>query len=225
MHLISQLNIKLKSLTKFYVRYLVDKHVVSFLHTIRSPQQIKLLEVGPRPSRWYELFKDKFSIISIDIDPESQADYIMDVCNMKEFEDESFDLVIMVEVLEHVHNPSLAIDEIHRVLKPGGQLLLTTPFLFPIHDAPNDFFRFTKFGLKKILNIFDQVRVETFDYFFVSIWILISRLHMNQSKIKQLLGYLIYILFLPFLPLCILLDFFTRFDSYSSRYLSIGRKK
>lgn len=224
MHLISQLNIKLKSLTKFYVRYLVDKHVSSFLHNIKSPGHIKLLEVGPKPTIWYEPFKDKITVVSIDVDSDSQADFIMDVCNMKEFDNESFDLVLMVEVLEHVHNPSLAINEIYRVLKPGGQLLLTTPFLFPIHDAPNDFFRFTKFGLKKILNMFDQISVEPFDYFFVSIWILISRLHMNESKVKQLLGYLIYILFLPLLPLCILLDFITRFDSYSSRYLAIGRK-
>jgi len=74
--------------------------------------------------------------------------------------DGSFDVVLCTEVLEHLAEPQRAIDEIFRVLAPGGQLLLTTRFLFPIHDAPHDYFRFTKYGLRHLLRRFEIVELQ-----------------------------------------------------------------
>jgi SAM-dependent methyltransferase len=65
--------------------------------------------------------------------------------------DESFDTVILLEVLEHLEEPQKALAEIRRVLKPGGTLILTIPFLYPVHDAPFDFQRYTRFGLEREL--------------------------------------------------------------------------
>jgi SAM-dependent methyltransferase len=77
--------------------------------------------------------------------------------------DAAFDVVLCTEVLEHLPEPQKAIDEMYRVLAPGGQLLLTTRFLFPIHDAPHDYFRFTKYGLRHLLRRFEivELREET----------------------------------------------------------------
>src|SRR6476661_3646451 len=69
--------------------------------------------------------------------------------------DAAFDVVLCTEVLEHLREPQQAIDEMFRVLKPGGRLLLTTRFLFPIHDAPDDYFRYTKYGLRYLLRRFE----------------------------------------------------------------------
>ena len=74
--------------------------------------------------------------------------------------DASFDVVLCTEVLEHLPEPQRAIDEIFRVLAPGGQLLLTTRFLFPIHDAPHDYFRFTKYGLRHLLRRFEIIELQ-----------------------------------------------------------------
>lgn len=59
------------------------------------------------------------------------------------------DAVVMLEVLEHLRHPHEALLEIARVLRPGGRLLLSMPFLYPIHDAPHDYQRYTLQGLTR----------------------------------------------------------------------------
>jgi SAM-dependent methyltransferase len=58
-----------------------------------------------------------------------------------------YDLVFCSQTLEHVTEPQLVIDELWRVLKPGGKLWLTAPFFFAEHEVPYDFFRYTQYGL------------------------------------------------------------------------------
>lgn len=67
------------------------------------------------------------------------------------FRDASFDTVLATEVLEHVTNAEQAMDECARVLRPGGHLLVTVPFLYPTHEAPYDFRRLTHFGLRALI--------------------------------------------------------------------------
>ena len=83
------------------------------------------------------------------------VDIIADAHDLHMIDSESFDVVLCTEVLEHLHSPAKAISEFHRVLKTGGVLIITTRFIFPLHDTPNDFFRFTKYGLKELLKEFE----------------------------------------------------------------------
>ncbi len=62
------------------------------------------------------------------------------------FVSQSFDSVLCTEVLEHVPEPWRAYEEIARVLRPGGRALVTTPFLYRVHEAPYDFYRYTEFA-------------------------------------------------------------------------------
>lgn len=66
-------------------------------------------------------------------------------------EDESIDHVFSAEVFEHVFNAPELFREIHRVLKPGGTLILTCPFVWPLHEEPYDFARYTPHALRSLL--------------------------------------------------------------------------
>jgi len=65
--------------------------------------------------------------------------------------DNSVDCAMATEVLEHCLEPLEVMSEIHRVIRPGGVLFFTVPFLWPLHDAPHDFFRYTPFALESLL--------------------------------------------------------------------------
>lgn len=67
------------------------------------------------------------------------------------FSDNAFDSVVTNQVLEHVFNPSQFLSEINRVLKSGGKMLITVPFVWDEHEQPYDFGRYTSFGIKDIL--------------------------------------------------------------------------
>ena len=64
------------------------------------------------------------------------------------FADQTFDVVVCLEVLEHLPRPVEALREACRVLKPEGRVIISTPFLYPIHDAPADYQRWTRHGLE-----------------------------------------------------------------------------
>ncbi|WP_199560162.1 class I SAM-dependent methyltransferase [Sphingomonas psychrotolerans] len=68
------------------------------------------------------------------------------------FDDASFETVLCNQVLEHVFNPEEFVREIARVLKPGGKLLLTVPFVWDEHEQPYDFARYSSFGLRDLLS-------------------------------------------------------------------------
>jgi len=63
-------------------------------------------------------------------------------------EDQRYDLVLCTQVLEHLPEPADVLKELHRVLRPGGELWLSAPLFYPEHEQPYDFYRYTSFGLR-----------------------------------------------------------------------------
>ncbi|MCX7020459.1 MAG: class I SAM-dependent methyltransferase [Candidatus Sumerlaeota bacterium] len=63
---------------------------------------------------------------------------------------ESFDFVLCTEVLEHLPDPLLCVREISRVLKQGGRVIFSTPFMYRIHESPYDFYRYTCYSYEKL---------------------------------------------------------------------------
>ena len=67
------------------------------------------------------------------------------------FDDNTFDSIFTSEVFEHIFNLKEILNELKRVLKPGGKILITVPLTWDEHEAPFDFGRYTTFGIKHIL--------------------------------------------------------------------------
>jgi SAM-dependent methyltransferase len=64
--------------------------------------------------------------------------------------DATIDTIVLSDVLEHIYHPDALLREIHRVLRPGATALVNTPFLYLIHEAPNDFYRYTPYALERM---------------------------------------------------------------------------
>ena len=84
-------------------------------------------------------------------------DYNYDVQDLK-FADETFDVVACTAVLEHVPRPQKAVDELHRVLRPGGEIWVGLPWVQPYHQMPKDYWRATPDGLRVWMSAFVEIR-------------------------------------------------------------------
>lgn len=114
----------------------------------------RLLDVGCGSKPYRSLFEVE-AYIGLDVDSESSrrlavADQLYDGHSFP-FDDKIFDSVLCNQVLEHVFNPDQFLCEIARILKPGGKLLLTVPFVWDEHEQPYDYARYSSFGLRALL--------------------------------------------------------------------------
>lgn len=114
----------------------------------------RLLDVGCGTKPYRSLF-NVADYVGLDIDSELTrkrgiADCLYDGGRFP-FEDAVFDSILCNQVLEHVFNPDEFLGEINRVLKPGGKLLLTVPFVWDEHEQPYDYARYSSFGLRALL--------------------------------------------------------------------------
>ncbi|HTU88642.1 MAG TPA: class I SAM-dependent methyltransferase, partial [Gemmataceae bacterium] len=94
--------------------------------------------------------------------------------------DEAFDAVITFNTFEHLREPKRAAGEIHRVLKPGGKLVLYTAFLQPVHEAPYHFYNTTEYGLRHWFDFFTITKLDVSENFspaFVLGWVISELLH------------------------------------------------
>lgn len=110
-----------------------------------------------------------------DIDPKRNPSVVGDAQNLP-FTDASFPVVLCSEVLEHIPEPRKAIAEFFRVLEPGGVLILTTRFVFPVHDAPGDYWRFTPQGLHSLFAGWEIIEEQTETEPFLTIAVLLQRI-------------------------------------------------
>ena len=83
---------------------------------------------------------------------------VMDGCASC-FNSNSFDVVFITEVIEHVLEPSILIEEVYHLLRPGGMLYISAPFMYPIHGESGDYWRFTAEGLAYLFRRFRNVTV------------------------------------------------------------------
>lgn len=159
------------------LKKITRKNLDTFLSCYATDK--KVLDIGAGGSGYHKFFPNR---LSMDIDPTRKPDVVADAHKLP-FMDGEFEFILCTEVLEHVKNPQQVIDEILRVLAPGGTIVLTTRFVYPIHDAPNDFWRYTKFALIHLFRNFELLEIVPEAKSFTALAILFQRIAF-QSRLR-----------------------------------------
>ena len=128
-----------KRIRKHWIRVVCDEATERLIRKI-NPELLEVLEISG--SRWEKLFqyKNYNNLFYPDFDIQNVDNYI-----------KTYDLIILEHVLEHVTEPCRTIQNVFKLLNPSGYILITTPFLVKIHNAPQDCTRWTPIGLRNLL--------------------------------------------------------------------------
>ena len=163
------------------MKKITRKHLRPFLEKYATDKVV--LEIGGGRLSTNHSYEDLFPHRhTYDIAPERLPDTVGDAHSLS-FEDNSFEFILCTEVLEHLHTPQQAIAEMKRVLQPGGTLVLTTRFVFPIHDAPHDYYRYTEYGLRHLFKDWDIIQLQAETQSFSAMGALFQRLGF-QTNLK-----------------------------------------
>lgn len=136
--------------------YFTRKRLLKSLRNIAPSLSGRLLDFGCGSKPYRSLFTKVSEYIGVDIENEGHdhdtedVDYYYDGMTLP-FEKDMFDSVLCSEVLEHVPDIDTTLNELNRVLALGGKLLITVPFVWPEHEMPFDFRRFTVNGLSQVV--------------------------------------------------------------------------
>jgi len=125
----------------------------TLLPVLRQRLRGDVLDVGSGAMPYRTIAgNDVKSYDGLDLAPRTEdVRYVCSAMDMSPVPSDSYDTVLCSEVLEHVSHPAAAVKEMSRVLRPGGTLIVTVPFLGRLHEEPNDFQRFTEHGLRQLL--------------------------------------------------------------------------
>lgn len=226
------MSLKLKNIYPLHRILVTNYHVRPVLKEIIELSKGKVIDIGCGEKPYYKYVKHKVeSYIGLDHPDTPHSKENIDVLSTAysiPFEDNFFDLAILTQVIEHLEEPQRALKEINRVTKIGGQLIIAWPFLYPIHEAPRDFFRYTSYGMRAMAEQagFEVQKMVPVSGFWVTLFGLTSLYIFGKSRYLYLiLSPLILVLFL----FCMLLNALDKNvkskDKWTWNYYAILKKR
>jgi len=129
------------------------KHLKSVLDS--HDRNTTILNLGSGP----HCIHGRKDIINIDLYAFDEVDIVSDATKLP-LKNDCVDLIISIAMMEHLEAPDKIVEEMHRVLKKGGQFVCYLPFIAPFHAAPYDFHRWSAKGAKHCFAIYEQVDTE-----------------------------------------------------------------
>lgn len=142
------------SLSSRFAADLVAKHFDEHLrHHVRG----RLIDLGCGKVPLYGSYKEYVTeCICADWQNTIHTNPFLDIqCDLNQplpFDNSQFDTIILSDVLEHISQPNSLWSEMHRILRPGGKIILNVPFFYKLHEIPHDYFRYTKYALLNFAN-------------------------------------------------------------------------
>ncbi len=179
---------------------MIEDRVADFARSL--PAGTRVLDAGAGECRYAREFSHcRYVAVDLavgDADWDySRLDGVADLARLP-FRDGSFGAAINIVVLEHVRDPGAVLEELSRVLAPGARLLLAAPQEWGVHQAPHDYFRYTRSGLQWLLERagFGDIEIEAGGGFFT----LLGRRLLDSILYFQ--GGWRWLLFLPAAAVC-----------------------
>lgn len=137
-------------------RLVADLVAMFYSHNLQYHCNGDLLDLGCGKVPLFEAYKGYIkSNICVDwgnsLHKNEYLDLEHDLTKTLPFNDAVFDTIILSDVLEHIPEPEKLFSEIERVLAVNGKLIMNVPFYYPLHEKPNDYYRYTEFALKRFV--------------------------------------------------------------------------
>ncbi len=134
-----------KILQKFFL-VKKSRQVEDRLLSKYASDQITVLDIGAK-DKGNSIYFPKLT--TLNTEKSDGVDIVADAEDLRGIiGDDKFDMVLCLSVFEHTKSPSKLIEEIKRILKPGGQVIVLAPFIMCLHDTPGDYWRFTQYGIE-----------------------------------------------------------------------------
>lgn len=234
--------------TIFHPQYIMNTYTFDAVLEAKARARGKLIDIGcgrmpyrdlleTRVAQYYavdepqvsKLYKNKYT-----------PDLYADAHNLP-LPNRSFDICLLLEVLEYFHSPSLALSEVSRILKKNGTLIVSSPFMYPIHDGKYDRNRFTKTQIQNLLENtgFRLIKIKNqgnfFEFWMQSLLVYLFKLIQKLMK-RNILFKVISVLLLPPMLilvllincLCIIIGLFSNSNNetdFPLNILTVAKKK
>jgi hypothetical protein len=130
--------------------YPILKDLFDLLNSVAPEITGEVFDYGCGGAPYRSLFSKCRRYVGADLAPGPRVDRVLKANGLTGEPNEAYDVVLSTQVLEHVKEPAVYLRECHRILRPGGQLLLTTHGMFEEHGCPYDFYRWTCNGLEAL---------------------------------------------------------------------------
>lgn len=181
--------------------YIPRTTILNFLNKNQNSFNGNILDIGcgNMPYKSILLKNEGTKYTGLDIKSE-----IYDIVNDKDkifwdgktipIKDNTYDTIICTELLEHTQNADEILSEIFRVLKPDGKVFITVPFIWPVHEAPYDEYRYTPYSLKRIVETkFKSAEIGALGGYNKSLALVISTYlsYHIKNRIKRRLSYIV----------------------------------
>jgi len=222
-----------------FARHTVDLFMINVSKKYNN--KIKVLDVGAGNKPYEKLFKDclyescEHEVIhkETNISKDNHTFYC-DITKKIPKPDNCYDLIICNEVLEHINEPLSALNEFNRILRPGGQLIITAPQCHGLHQEPHNYFNYLSYGLEYLLkkSKFSEITITPLGGSYHLLGKILSNciniFFVGSNKFFEVLFYpvevLVKIIFYPIFVLLFYLDYFDKNKKWTINYGCICKK-